>query len=37
VDGKKHSTLRGEELTEDFLDLVETYVHQRYPRRFVAE
>ncbi len=34
MDGKKHSTLRGEALTEDFLGLIEDYVRNRYPRRF---
>ncbi len=33
VDGEKHSTLRGEGLTKDFLDLIETYVEKRYPAR----
>jgi len=36
IDGKKHSTLRGEELSEDFLELIEEYVRNRYPRRFAA-
>ena len=30
MDGKKHSTLRGEGLTEEFLDLIESYVQTRY-------
>ena len=33
IDGEKHATLRGEGLTEDFLQLIEDYVHRRYPRR----
>ena len=33
VDGKKHSTLRGEELTDDFLELIEEYVRSHYPAR----
>ncbi len=31
VDGNKHVTLRGEELTDDFLQLIETYVQEHYP------
>ncbi len=34
VDGRKHVTLRGETLTEDFLQLIEGYVQDHYPRRF---
>jgi len=30
MDGKKHSTLRGERLGEEFLELIEQYVQQRY-------
>ena len=30
MDGKKHSTLRGEGLTREFLDLIEQYVETRY-------
>ena len=30
MDGKKHSTLRGDGLTEEFLDLIEQYVETRY-------
>ena len=30
VDGKKHSTLRGDGLTEEFLELIESYVQTRY-------
>jgi (E)-4-hydroxy-3-methylbut-2-enyl-diphosphate synthase len=37
VDGKKHVTLRGEELTSEFLQLIEEYVHKHYPQRFPAE
>jgi (E)-4-hydroxy-3-methylbut-2-enyl-diphosphate synthase len=37
VDGQKHVTLRGEELTSEFLQLIEEYVHKRYPQRFPAE
>ena len=33
VDGKKHSTLRGEGLTPEFLDLIEDYVRSHYPAR----
>ena len=33
VDGKKVKTLRGESLAEDFKELVETYVKERYPAR----
>ena len=31
IDGKKAVTLRGDNLTEDFLDLIDTYVGERYP------
>ena len=37
MDGKKHSTLRGEALTEDFLGLIEDYVRNRYLRRFPSD
>ena len=37
IDGKKHSTLRGEALTTDFLELIEDYVHSHYAQRFVAD
>ena len=30
MDGQKHSTLRGEGLTEEFLELIESYVQTRY-------
>ena len=33
VDGKKHITLRGETLTDDFLQLIEEYVRGHYPQR----
>ena len=33
IDGEKQATLRGEGLTEEFLDLIETYVKGRYPSR----
>ena len=31
IDGQKAATLRGETLTEDFLQLIEKYVHDHYP------
>jgi len=34
VDGEKHATLRGEGLTDEFLDLIENYVESHYKRRF---
>lgn len=34
VDGKKHVTLRGETLTDEFLQLIEEYVQSHYPQRF---
>ena len=34
VDGKKQVTLRGETLSDDFLQLIEDYVQEKYPRRF---
>ena len=37
VDGKKHVTLRGETLTDDFLQLIEEYVQSRYPQRFSSK
>ncbi len=37
VDGKKHVTLRGESLTEDFLQLIEEYVQGHYPQRFPTQ
>ena len=33
VDGKKHSTLRGEDLTHEFLELIEEYIRSHYPDR----
>ncbi len=30
IDGEKHSTLRGDTLTQDFLELIEDYVKTRY-------
>jgi (E)-4-hydroxy-3-methylbut-2-enyl-diphosphate synthase len=32
MDGEKHSTLRGENLGEEFLELIEQYVKSRYGR-----
>lgn len=32
IDGEKSVTLRGDKLTEEFLDLIESYVTSRYPR-----
>jgi (E)-4-hydroxy-3-methylbut-2-enyl-diphosphate synthase len=37
VDGKKHATLRGENLTAEFLEMIEDYVRNRYPQRFSAD
>jgi (E)-4-hydroxy-3-methylbut-2-enyl-diphosphate synthase len=37
VDGKKHVTLRGETLREDFLQLIEEYVQGHYPQRFPSK
>ena len=34
IDGKKEATLRGEGLTNEFLEMIEAYVQRRYPRRF---
>jgi len=33
IDGEKHTTLRGDGLTQEFLDMIETYVEQHYPSR----
>ena len=33
VDGEKRATLRGENLTGEFLDMIEEYVRARYPQR----
>ena len=32
IDGEKHVTLRGDGLTTDFLQLIESYVARHYPR-----
>ena len=37
MDGKKHGTLRGDGLTEDFLELIEQYVRTRYGGRSPGE
>jgi len=37
VDGEKRRTLRGDNLTAEFLDMIEDYVRTRYPRRFGAD
>jgi (E)-4-hydroxy-3-methylbut-2-enyl-diphosphate synthase len=34
IDGNKHTTLRGEGLTEEFLALIEEYVASHYDKRF---
>lgn len=34
VDGEKHVTLRGEGITDDFLNLIENYVQTHYSSRF---
>ena len=36
IDGKKQATLRGEGLTAEFLDMIESYVRGRYPSRLAA-
>jgi (E)-4-hydroxy-3-methylbut-2-enyl-diphosphate synthase len=33
IDGEKKATLRGENLTNDFLGMIEDYVRRRYPSR----
>jgi hypothetical protein len=33
IDGEKKVTLRGDTLNQDFLDLIEEYVRERYPSR----
>jgi (E)-4-hydroxy-3-methylbut-2-enyl-diphosphate synthase len=33
IDGEKVATLRGEQLTTEFLDMIEDYVQRRYPGR----
>ena len=37
MDGKKEVTLRGEDLTGEFLDLIESYVERTYPQRFETD
>ena len=37
VDGEKAVTLRGDGLTQEFLDLIEDYVRSRYPARFADD
>ena len=37
IDGKKEATLRGDNLTPEFLQMIETYVERRYPRRFSSD
>jgi len=37
MDGEKAVTLRGENLTEDFLGLIEDYVQRRYPSRLETD
>jgi len=37
VDGEKHITLRGEGLTDDFLQLIEEYVKGHYPQRMSSQ
>jgi (E)-4-hydroxy-3-methylbut-2-enyl-diphosphate synthase len=37
IDGKKEATLRGDNLTSEFLQMIETYVERRYPRRFPGD
>jgi (E)-4-hydroxy-3-methylbut-2-enyl-diphosphate synthase len=37
MDGKKRVTLRGENLTTEFLDLIEEYVRERYPDRLAGQ
>jgi (E)-4-hydroxy-3-methylbut-2-enyl-diphosphate synthase len=34
IDGEKQATLRGDNLTEDFLEMIENYVGSRYASRF---
>jgi (E)-4-hydroxy-3-methylbut-2-enyl-diphosphate synthase len=34
VDGEKYVTLRGEGITDEFLELIETYVRTHYSSRF---
>lgn len=37
MDGKKHSTLRGEGLADEFLEIIEEYVQSRYESRRPAD
>jgi (E)-4-hydroxy-3-methylbut-2-enyl-diphosphate synthase len=37
IDGDKAATLRGENLTPEFLEMIEDYVQRRYPRRFAGD
>lgn len=37
IDGDKAATLRGENLTPEFLEMIEDYVQSRYPRRFAGD
>ena len=37
IDGDKAATLRGENLTPEFLEMIEAYVQRRYPRRFAGD
>jgi (E)-4-hydroxy-3-methylbut-2-enyl-diphosphate synthase len=37
IDGDKAATLRGENLTPEFLEMIEAYVQRRYPRRFAVD
>jgi (E)-4-hydroxy-3-methylbut-2-enyl-diphosphate synthase len=37
IDGEKVATLRGEGLTGEFLEMIESYVQRRYPRRFSVD
>jgi len=37
IDGKKEATLRGDNLTSEFLQMIEAYVERRSPRRFSSD
>ena len=37
VDGDKVATLRGDGLTNEFLDMIEDYVQRSYPQRFSVD
>ena len=37
VNGEKAHTLRGESLTDDFLELIEKYVQESYPQRLTTQ